>query len=253
MTNRNREAELLYFGHGYTSGTVLHRHPYFQLEYCIEGHLPAADADRSIILNPGDYWLIPPETRHKFFKTGHVQNYISIKFVSSSGCTALIGHDPVCRYFLDRIRAVIDGETSFSAYSAEGKCIIENYLSGFLGQLNGMNDSISKSKFEAGLQTWICDSGAVSNVDDLAENFGMTRSEFKYRFKQEIGHGRIKQYIDSVLLEMIEQHLRYSDVPLNMIAGQLHFSSIYAFSRYYKHHRGISPSEFRHQTQGSED
>ncbi|MBO4632602.1 MAG: helix-turn-helix domain-containing protein, partial [Lentisphaeria bacterium] len=62
---------------------------------------------------------------------------------------------------------------------------------------------------------------------------------------QETGNGKIKAYIDSTLLKIAEQHLRYSDIPLNKIANQLHFSSIYAFSRYYKHHRGITPSEFR--------
>ena len=251
MSNRNRKTELLYFGHGYTGGTVPHRHPFFQLEYCIEGRLPATAAEQSFILDPGDYWLIPPETRHKFSRTGNVQNYISIKFVSSFGCAARVGHDPVCRYYLDRIRAVIDGETPFSAYSNEGKGIIEDYLFNFLEQLDRLDDAVPESQFETELQTCIYDLGAVANVDDLAENFGLSRSEFKYRFSREIGHGRIKQYIDSILLKMIEQHLRYSDVPLNMIAEQLRFSSIYAFSRYYKHHRGISPSQFRRRIQES--
>ena len=62
MSNLNRKTELLYFGHGYTGGTVPHRHPFFQLEYCIEGRLPAADAEQSFILDPGDYWLIPATT-----------------------------------------------------------------------------------------------------------------------------------------------------------------------------------------------
>jgi len=79
----------------------------------------------------------------------------------------------------------------------------------------------------------------------LAEKFQLSRAEFKYRFQQETGNGRIKACIDSILLKMAEQHLRYSDISLNKIAQQLHFSSIYAFSRYYKHHRGITPSEFR--------
>ena len=95
------------------------------------------------------------------------------------------------------------------------------------------------------LQSCICESGAAANINDLAEQFNLSRAEFKYRFLHEIGHGKIKKYIDSILLKIAEQHLRYSDIPLNRISNLLHFSSIYAFSRYFKHHRGITPSEFR--------
>ncbi|MBQ9501461.1 MAG: helix-turn-helix transcriptional regulator [Lentisphaeria bacterium] len=240
-----REVELLYFGHGHASGTVLHRHPYYQLEYCIAGQLPGADAETPITLNAGDYWLIPPRKRHRFLKAGDGLDYISVKFVASGAFAGGTGHDPVCRYFLDRIRSVMDGETVFNAYSADGKCIIENCLAGFIARLDRLAGPAPKSNFETRLQVCVFDSGAAANVDYLAEKSGMTRAEFKYRFRQEIGHGRIKEYIDSVLLEMIERHLRYSGVSLNGIAEQLNFSSIYAFSRYFRHHRGMPPSEFR--------
>jgi AraC-like DNA-binding protein len=240
----NGSVELLYFGHGYASGTDLHRHPYFQLEYCIGGRLPGADAEKPVVLDTGDYWLIPPHARHKFLRAGDGLDYISVKFRTGEGFAGRTGRDPVCGYFLDCIRAVIDGETVFNAYSTEGKCVIENYLACFLGRLDRLTDSTQKSRFETRLQTCVFDSGAAANVDCLAEKFGMTRAEFKYRFRQEIGHGRIKEYIDSVLLRMIERHLRYSDVSLSRIAEQLNFTSIYAFSRYYRHHRGIPPSKF---------
>lgn len=245
MSERNFEAELLYFGHGRTSGTTMHSHPYFQLEYCIGGMLPAAAEGRSLMLRPGDYWLIPPGTRHKFGRNDGTLDYISIKFASPLVSPLRPGHDPVCRYFLEKIRAVVDSETGFTPYGSEGKGIIENHLSGFLRRLEHTTENAPASKFETELHAAVCDLGARSNVNDLAERVGMTRAEFKYRFRQETGSGRIKDYVDAILLKIIEQHLRYSDTPLTRLAEQLHFSSIYAFSRYYKQRRGLPPSEFR--------
>ena len=248
MKERNFETELLYFGHGYTTGTTMHAHPYFQLEYCIEGQITAQGNRKIRLLNPGDFWLILPGTLHKFNKNKNPLNYISIKFNTSPGIPSFLGHQPVCRYYLEAIRSVIDGETDFNAYASEGKSIIENYLSGILHHL--VRTEEPQSEFKTAMQRWICEFGAAANVNDLAEKFHMSRAEFKYRFQQEIGNGRIKDYIDAAILKIVEQHLCYSDVPLNKIADQLHFSSIYAFSRYYKQHRGISLSEFRRQKNG---
>lgn len=245
MPNRNFDARLLYFGHGHTTGTPLHCHSYFQLEYCIEGQLEASGNGKKLLLNPGDYWLIPPGLVHQFFNNEKILNYISIKFTTPGNPGSGTGHDPVGQYHLEKIRAVLDGETMFNAYSSEGKSIIENHLSGFLHRLDLTSTEPPRSEFEVDLQSCICESGAASNVNDLAEQFDLSRAEFKYRFLQETGSGRIKEYIDSILLNIADQHLLYSDVPLNKIAQMLHFSSIYAFSRYFKRHRGITPSEFR--------
>ena len=246
MPNRNFDVELLYFGHGHTAGTTMHIHSYFQLEYCIEGQLEALGNGKTLLLNPGDFWLIPPGVAHKFFRNRNVLDYISIKFTSPVNAGPELGHDPVGQYYLEKIRAVLDGETVFNSYSNEGKCIIENYLSGLLRHLDRTShEEDPRSEFEMELQSCICESGAAANISDLAEQFDLSRAEFKYRFLHEIGHGRIKEYIDSILLKIAEQHLRYSDIPLNRISNLLHFSSIYAFSRYFKHHRGITPSEFR--------
>ena len=245
MPNGNFAVELLYFSHANFSGSVFHCHSYFQLEYCIEGQLEAFDNDKKIILNPGDYWLIPPGCRHSFRKSKNELDFISVKFSASAAAESKIGHDAVGRYYLDRIRSVLDNETPFSPYAADGRKIIENYLSGILHHLTQPEIEAPKSKFETMLQNAIYEFGAVMNVDDLAEKNNLSRTEFKYRFRKKIGHGKIKAYIDSILLKMIEEHLLYSDSPLNKVANELHFPSIYAFSRYFKHHRGITPSEFR--------
>ena len=246
MKNPDFETELLYFGHGHSAGTALHDHSHFQLEYCIAGQLSAISREKRFVLNPGDLWLIPPGVEHGFAKNGGgMDDYISIKFSSNLQTGPVVSREPVCRFYLGEIRKIIDGEGAFHAHSHEGKSIIENYLSGLLRYLKRRPGEKALSAFENELQICVCQSGAAADVNSLAEHFGLTRAEFKYRFQKEIGGGKIKDRINSILLKLAEQHLRYSDVPIQKVAELLNFSSIYAFSRYFRHHRGVTPSEFR--------
>ena len=248
MSDQSFQTKLLYFGHGRADnmlGTPRHCHPFCQLEYCICGQLSAVSSGKKFLLDSGNFWLIPPGLMHKFDKSSNDLDYISIKFTSSEVFPEKIANDPVCQYFLEKIRSIIDGEGPFNAYSTDSKHIIENYLQGILKALFNPAAQHIRSEFMSSLYGFVCEFGAASNIDVLAEKFNLTRAEFKYRFLQENGNGKIKQYIDNILLNIAEQHMRYSNTPLNKIAEQMRFSSIYAFSRYYKHLRKITPSEFR--------
>ena len=88
-------------------------------------------------------------------------------------------------------------------------------------------------------------------AQELAEHFNMSRAQFKYAFYKEYGKSDIKGTISRYLIELAQRELLYSDKPLFRIAEQLHFSSIYAFSRFFKQHCGVSPLTFRKQ-QGQE-
>ena len=248
MENRDFQVELLYFGHGETISTNRHCHPYFQLESCVSGQLIGIGGGKKWLLNPGDCWLIPAGMMHKFAKSSGKTDYVSIKFTTSAALGSKVVRDRACQYLLEQIRAIIDDETVFSPYSVDSKFIIENCLRGILRCFERESASDSPSKFLTDLQAVICELGAASNIDDLAERFHLTRAEFRYRFSKETGSGNIKSYIDNILLNLIEQHMRYSNISLNKIAQQMNFSSIYAFSRYYRHKRGITLSEFRNGT-----
>ena len=239
------ETELLYFSHGYASAIGMHSHSYCQLEYCIGGRLFASSQGKEIVLHPGDFWLIPPEVRHEFHKTDLPQDFISVKFRTKESPVQQISRDPVCLFYLDEIREAIDGIGRFSTYSGESRFIMEHALSGLLRRIAKTPEQPRISDFESSLQNAIFQSGAAISVEELADFFHLTKAQFKYRFAKETGNSNIKKYIDGILLKMADRQLLYSDQPLGRIAGELHFSSLYAFSRYFKHHRGKSPSDFR--------
>ncbi len=237
--------ELLYFSHGYASSTGMHSHSYCQLEYCIDGKLIASSLGREIVLLPGEFWLIPPEIEHKFHKTDSPQDFISIKFRATDCPEPQVSRDPVCLFHLDTIRDLIDGKGRFKTYSQESRIVIEDALSCLLRHLAKMPEHPRTSDFEANLLNAVLQSGAAISIDELADFFKLTKAQFKYRFGKEFGNGNIKRHIDGVLLKMAERQLLYSALSLSQIARELRFSSLYAFSRYFKHHRGKSPSEFR--------
>lgn len=245
MSQHFPKTELLYFGQGHSSSNIaMHAHPYYQLEYCCSGKLSACNNDQKIILKAGDFWLISPGQQHSFSATHNQLEFISIKFNTLLPINSLISNAATGQFYLDEIRKIIDGD-KITAYSAEGKNIIEHLLSGILVSLEKNDVSKQTSEFEMRLRQMICKAGASLNIHELAEIFHISRAEFKYLFQKEIGHGQIKKYINETLLSVAEQHLKYSDMTISRIAEELCFSSIYAFSRFYKHYRKISPVIFR--------
>ena len=245
MEKQSAKIELLYFGHGHSSGAPLHSHPYYQLEYCIAGELITFNGKSTRRLSHGDFWLISPGEKHLFKKNQKEVDYISIKFNSNQKYASCVSSSPIGQFYLDEICKIIDGENRFTAYSIEGKVVLEHLLSGLLEILSKDFTSASLSDFEWQLQKIIYNMGASVSVNDLAESFRISRAEFKYRFKKETGNSYIKKFIDKYLLKISEEQLKFSDISIQKIAEELHFSSIYAFSRYFKQHKGISPAAFR--------
>ncbi|MGN0873353.1 MAG: helix-turn-helix domain-containing protein, partial [Victivallales bacterium] len=68
----------------------------------------------------------------------------------------------------------------------------------------------------------------------------------QYRFSKEYnGNTNLKRFIEEILLELAEKHLQYPSMTLTEIAGEMNFSSIYVFSRFYKRKTGVSPLKKR--------
>ncbi len=53
------------------------------------------------------------------------------------------------------------------------------------------------------------------------------------------------QWIESVTMTFIRQYLRCTDMSLKEISDRMYFPDQSTFSRYFKHHEGCTPSEYR--------
>ena len=81
-------------------------------------------------------------------------------------------------------------------------------------------------------------------VSSLAERLGVSREFLTREFKKELGWSPY-QYIQNYRLKEAHELLIYSSLSVKEIAFQLGFSSSTIFSRQFKQHYKISPSELR--------
>ncbi|NLF93762.1 MAG: helix-turn-helix domain-containing protein [Oligosphaeraceae bacterium] len=240
--------ELLYFGWGSVPSAKLHQHAFYQLELCRSGALLCQAASGKFLLREGDLWLIPPGIRHQFLDQGEY-SYLSLKFNWAAQLPARIKFkDGVTEYYMHVLWDILQQKVRFSPYSPEGKAIIENHLYGLLRHLYDDEQQVpQESFFIMQLREEICKHGYEVNVEQLAQYCQCTRAQLKYRFAKECrGSGKIKQFINQVLLDLALKHLQYSPLKVSKIAAEMHFPSVYAFSRFIKRTTGKTPSQCRH-------
>lgn len=81
-------------------------------------------------------------------------------------------------------------------------------------------------------------------LDELAFLFRTNRSTLCKVFKGSTGK-TIAEYIADKKLESAKRKILQTDKTLTQIAEELNFESIHYFTRFFKKHQGVSPSEFR--------
>lgn len=85
-------------------------------------------------------------------------------------------------------------------------------------------------------------------VTDVVAATALSRRELEYRFKQTFKR-TIKAQVEQLRIDAIKKKLLSSSQPICRIANTLAFIDSEHFSRYFKHHTGLTPSAFR-QTHG---
>lgn len=81
-------------------------------------------------------------------------------------------------------------------------------------------------------------------IDDLAEVSGMSRDALSRYFSRDFGMP-LKTFLMRELISAVERYLLAGDLSVKEISDRFSFSSEFYFSRFFKHHKGLSPSDFR--------
>ncbi|HLZ64710.1 MAG TPA: AraC family transcriptional regulator [Aliidongia sp.] len=84
-------------------------------------------------------------------------------------------------------------------------------------------------------------------VEDLAAKVGLSRSRFFEQFRRCVGASP-QHYIDWARMAIATRWLSTTNRPLIELADELGFSAHSHFTRFFTQHIGVSPSEFRRQT-----
>ncbi|MFC5404075.1 helix-turn-helix transcriptional regulator [Cohnella soli] len=86
------------------------------------------------------------------------------------------------------------------------------------------------------------------DIDALAAAIPISRSQLARKFKSAIGV-TIGEYMRDLVLSKAKSELRSTDKSVTLIAGELGFDSIHAFSIFFKRFTTHSPSEYRNMKQ----
>jgi AraC-like DNA-binding protein len=83
---------------------------------------------------------------------------------------------------------------------------------------------------------------------EIGKHFRISLSYLGRYFKKQTGE-TLQQYISSYKLRLIETRLLHSDMRINEIAVELHFTDESHLNRIFKKYKGMSPTEFRRRQQ----
>ncbi|KUJ61521.1 transcriptional regulator [Flavobacteriaceae bacterium CRH] len=78
----------------------------------------------------------------------------------------------------------------------------------------------------------------------ISENFNISLHYLGKYFKKQTGE-TLQEYISNYKLRLIEARLLNSDMRINEIADELHFSDESHLNKVFRKHKGMNPSEFR--------
>ena len=90
------------------------------------------------------------------------------------------------------------------------------------------------------------DLSQTPSLVDLSEEACLSLSQLKNLFKKETGLSPL-QYLMNLRMEKARALLAHTDVPVNLVANQVGYGDVSAFSRRFSSHYGFTPKQSRSQ------
>lgn len=87
--------------------------------------------------------------------------------------------------------------------------------------------------------------GLIHDVDSLAKESGLSRAHF-YRLFERSARMTPHVYLNLLRMELAVQSVVHSSNSLSAVSDTLGFSAQGHFTRFFRDHAGVTPSEFRH-------
>lgn len=236
----------------------MHSHPHAELFYCLDGKGTLLIANESIPLSTGDFFLINPGVEHT--EQSNAQDQLSYIVIGVSGVRFLGEDGSLPKYRLLRAR---QSSHEFAPYFQDILREISRQREGYLDiSLSILNILFAKARRST--QVEIADSTLVSNAMDCSEikrlideNFAqpitldwlarqahISKYHLSHSFTRQYDVSPI-QYLNRKRLEEARHLLANTLTSLNEISLMTGFSSPSYFSQTFKHHMGISPSDYR--------
>ena len=229
---------------------TFHKHPFWQLEVIRDGPVTYIDNSGALTIAGGQSILIPSGCSHSFAYPKGKVSWMSCKFNVSGAVhpeqTLVIPDTPLPESIVKAITAFVDERP------ATGSNTVFNTLAAAL--LECLADDRSPGeppmdpflrRIEKELQRpWT----SVISVRALATRLDYEPGYLSVKFKQVTGQ-TLKDYIDQRRVARAVELLEYSSLTVSEIAETLAFPEVYAFSRFFKRCKGLSPRAWRKKRQ----
>jgi|GEM_PF-4684124 AraC-like DNA-binding protein len=237
---------------------TIHDHPYWQLEFCTDGHIATHDGEKMLMLLPGMFFLVPPQAPHGFLKPCPGTESYSFKFqiaddvrLSADWATP-VPPSPFTRWLGGVLLELVVNETQGSLSVNRKQDALEYLLSNVVHYVyREPRESTVLPEPIIQLREMVLSEGKRINVEMAAARLNCSVSRLKYLFaraaarcREVNGDTSVKRYLDRVCLELVENYLEYSSFSIGRIAETTGFPDIYALSRFYTRMRGYPPSRF---------
>ena len=257
---QNAEMEAILFGmedcvpsHAY--GPTLR--PYHLFHFVTKGHGMVQIDGETFHLSAGDVFLIPAE-QVAYYEASATEPW-SYSWVGLTGLRAgryvrQIQNLAPERYVIRGLdtkkyaaaigkAAVLSGTSAVNYFRTEA--VLFELMTFFAEDLPGLHNRRQAPSLADQIRYYInAKYNEKLTIAAVAAHFGIHPNYLSRLFGETFGVAP-KQYLQELKLEKAASMLSDTDIPVSLIAEVLGFDDPHAFSRQFKHHRGMSPMAFR--------
>ena len=249
------------FHYRYGGGVPAHQHSNdYQIQLICEGSMDVRVDSLHFHASRGDVIFIMKDSSHEFRVTSeNGMRTLEVKFwTDDEELIALLKSIRICqrdnkeKIFGILSRIIVEGYRQIFPYRILSNAILLEGLAllarmsknGDPGIGSAMEDNQEQSKLLKDVMQYIStDGNRKLTVKDIAESCGLSSDYFSRVIRRETGMSAI-QFINEMKFKQARLMIQNTELSLSEIAWSLGFSSIQYFSRFFRQHAGVSPSEY---------
>lgn len=208
-------------------------------------------AGHVILLFPGEWHSYSPSkhsgwTEHWIGFNGDLASKLMENFFSPDSPVLEMGYSAELLHLIHQVYQASESSKSTNKSMMPGYTLaILSYLSNYTQKTDKqgkLEESLEKARRHI-----VNHFDQEINLEELANNLGISYSSFRVHFKEKTGFSP-RQYQISIRINVAKELLSQTTIKINDLAMELGFQSSYYFSRIFSQKTGISPLQFRKQS-----
>lgn len=232
----------------------------YSLHFVMDGAVTFAWADRRVELQQGDLFCLFPHVRYEFAPFGSPETpplrtcWIAFDGVEAEGLLASSGITEDTPYAEQVLSLELERQLArtLAGFTQADKPGGGLKLIGCLYAIFGELQSTHSVKLESEKEDWIARSVEFMRlhcceritVEEVAHAAGIHRSYYSTKFAERIGMPPVK-YMQKLRMDRAALLLSETELPITEIALTVGYPELYAFTRFFTHFYGMSPSKYR--------